>query len=139
MNLLNGKMIEGPHWMKETHDFMDLPLLVRPNSVIPIGSRTDRPDYDYGDGVTLQVYQLEDGKQVRVEIPTVDGKIETSFDVKREGNVINIRRQGLSKTWKVLLVGIDSVGNMENAEIEKINGSMFVRVNREISALAIRL
>ncbi len=61
--------------------FMSLPLLVRPNSVIPIGDHTDKPDYDYSDQVTLQVYQLEDGKPVHVEIPTLDGKIETSFDI----------------------------------------------------------
>ena len=58
-------MVEGPRWLRETHDFMSLPLLVRPNSVIPVGSRTDRPDYDYTDGLTLQVYQLEDGRRLR--------------------------------------------------------------------------
>ena len=138
-NLLNGNVIEGPRWVKETHDFMSLPLLVRPNSVLPIGSRTDRPDYDYGVGVTLQVYQLEDGKQARTEIPTLDGKIETSFDVRREGNVINIQRQGLSKAWNVVLIGIDSVEKIESEEIEMVNGSIFVRVNGEINELAIRL
>jgi alpha-D-xyloside xylohydrolase len=77
-NLLNGKVIEGPCWVREVHDFMSLPLLVRPNSVIPIGNRADKPDYDYSDGVTLQIYQLEDGKQVSVETPGLDGRIETS-------------------------------------------------------------
>ena len=46
-NLLNGKVLEGPRWVRESHDFLSLPLLVRPNSVIPIGNRTDKPDYDY--------------------------------------------------------------------------------------------
>src|SRR5215208_2408478 len=75
-NLLNGKTIEGPQWVQEIHDFMSLPLFVRPNSVIPLGSHSDRPDYDYSDNVTLQIYQLEDGNQVSVEIPTLDGKIK---------------------------------------------------------------
>jgi alpha-D-xyloside xylohydrolase len=138
-NLINGNVIEGPRWVKETYDFISLPLLVKPNSVIPIGSRTDRPDYDYGDGVTLQVYQLEDGKQARVEIPTLDGKIETRFDVKREGNAINIQRQGSSKAWNVVLIGVDSVEKIENAVIEMVNGSTFMRVNDDINELAIRL
>ncbi len=46
-SLLDGRVVAGPRWLRETHDFMSLPLLVRPNTVIPIGSRTDRPDYDY--------------------------------------------------------------------------------------------
>jgi alpha-D-xyloside xylohydrolase len=102
-NLLNGQIVEGPRWVQEKHDFLSLPLLVRPNSVLPVGSRSDRPDYDYSDGVTLQAYQLEDGKQLSIEIPDLDGKIEARFDVKRAGATINIRRHGPAKQWSVSL------------------------------------
>ncbi len=104
-NRLNGKITEGPRWVQETHDFMSLPLLVRPGSVIPIGNRSDKPDYDYSDGVTLQVYQLEDGKQVNVEISDLDGKIETTFEILRQGQDIHIQRHGPAKEWSVSLAG----------------------------------
>ena len=104
-NLLNGEVVEGPRWVRESHDFQSLPLLVRPNSVIPIGSRADRPDYEYGDGVTLQAYQLEDGQSTKVEIPSPNGKIETTFEIKREGNGIHIQRHGPAKGWSVSLAG----------------------------------
>ena len=138
-NLLSGNIIEGPRWVRETHDFMSLPLMARPNSVIPVGSITDKPDYDYNEGVTLQVYQLEDGKQASIEIPTLDGKIETRFDVKREGSRITIQRQGASKPWNVFLAGIDSVEQPGNAEMETVNGSVSIKVNKEVSKLDIRL
>ena len=138
-NLLNEQVLEGPRWVRETHDFMSLPLLVRPDSVIPIGSHTNKPDYDYSDDVTLQVYQLEDGKQTRVEIPNLDGKIETVFDIKREGNVIHIQRQGASKAWNILLVGVDSVENIENAETEIINKSTLIKVSNKADELSIQL
>jgi len=105
-NLLNGKEVEGPRWVRETHDFLSLPLLARPNSVIPVGNRTDRPDYDYSDDLTLRVYQLESGKSVRVEIPSPLGKIETTFEVSREKDVIHVRREGPPKAWKMLLVNV---------------------------------
>ncbi|HEY3475547.1 MAG TPA: hypothetical protein VGK56_13125, partial [Anaerolineales bacterium] len=136
-NFLSGNVIEGPCWVRERHDFLSLPLLVRPNSILPIGSRTDRPDYDYSDGVTLHVYQLEDGKQTSVEIPSLDGAIETRFDVRREGNSIYIHREGSAKTWNVLFVGIDSVENIEN--VEHLNGSALVRRNADANELSIRL
>jgi len=129
-------VIEGPRWVRETHHFLSMPFLVRPNSVIPIGNRSDRPDYDYSDGVTLQVYQLEDGTEVSVEIPALDGKIETRFGLKREGNMIFVQRQGPAKTWDVLLIGIDSLENVENAEI--INGSTLITAKKEINELNIR-
>jgi alpha-D-xyloside xylohydrolase len=138
-NLLNGNVIEGPRWIQETHDFLSLPLLVRPNSVIPIGSRSDRPDYDYSDGVTLQVYQLENGNQARIEIPNLEGKIATSFDIRRDGKTIHIRRQGPTKAWKVFLIGIDSVVKMGNTEIEVLNGSTLIKPNDKNSELNIQL
>ena len=104
-NLLSGKQVEGPGWKRETHDFMSLPLLVRPNSVIPIGSHTDKPDYDFSDGVTLYIYHLDEGYSTKVEIPSLDGKIETTFEVERRGNTIHIQRQGPAKAWNVTLGG----------------------------------
>ena len=138
-NLLNGSVIAGPHWVRETHDFLSLPLLVRPNSIIPIGSRTDQPDYDYSDGVTLRVYQLDDGKNVKVEIPSLKGKIETTFDIRREGQMIRIERQGPSRAWNVLLVGMDSIEPVENAILEIADGFVLMKVNPQTDKLAIQL
>jgi alpha-D-xyloside xylohydrolase len=136
-NLLDGNIIEGPRWARETHDFLSLPLLVRPNSVIPMGGRTDKPDYNYSEDVTLQVYQLEEGEQTSVEIPSLEGKIETRFDIRREGNIIRIQRQGPAKAWNVLLVEIDNVENVKGIEI--VNGSALVRVDRTTNELTIQI
>ncbi len=115
-SLLTGEVIEGPRWVRETHDFMSLPLLVRPNSVIAIGNRTDKPDYDYSDGVTLQIYQLQDGGQVRVEIPSLNGKIETTFEITRRGQDIHIQRHGPAKEWSVSLAGDPSTETQLEAQ-----------------------
>jgi alpha-D-xyloside xylohydrolase len=136
-DFLNGEEMDGPRWVRAAHDFMSLPLLVRPNSVIPIGSHSDRPDYDYSEGVTLQVYQLEDGILVRVEIPALDGITETSFEVRRDGDLIHFQRQGPAKAWSVLLVGIDSIEGLQNTET--INGSAFIRMNKNIHELNVQL
>ncbi len=127
-SLLNGNVIEGPRWVRETHDFMSLPLLVRPNSVIPIGSQTDRPDYEYGKNVTLHIFQLDDGANIKVEVPLLDGTVETTFEIKRNGNDIRIQRQGTAQQWNVSLVGT-----------ETINESTLIKVNDELNELEIQL
>ena len=38
---------------------LSLPLLVRPNTRLPMGARDDRPDYDYEDGVTMREFEVE--------------------------------------------------------------------------------
>ena len=116
-SLISGKQVEGPGWKREEHDFVSLPLLVRPNSVIPIGNRSDRPDYDYSDGVILHIYQLEDGGSVRVGIPSTSGEIETTFEVQREGRNIQIHRQGPPKKWKAVLHHLEVVESMEMNEV----------------------
>jgi alpha-D-xyloside xylohydrolase len=135
-NFFTGEVIEGARWVRETHDFMSLPLLVRPNSIVPIGSHNDRPDYDYSDGVTLQVYQWEDRKQTYVEIPALDGTIETRFVVRREGDMFHVQRQGLAKAWNVLLVG---TSNVENAEATIIDEATLIEASRETDELKIQL
>ena len=105
-NILNGKVVEGPRWARETHDFLSLPLLARPGSVIPIGFDDEHPDYDYSQDVTLNIYELQDGQQIGVEIPNARGEIESRFEVSRQAEVITITPQGVSKPWKALLVNV---------------------------------
>jgi alpha-D-xyloside xylohydrolase len=112
-NLLNGQQVEGPGWKREVHDFMSLPLLARPNSVIPIGRDDKHPVYKYSNEVMLHIFQLEEGKSVRVEIPSSNGKIETVFDVTRAGNDIHIQRQGPLNKWNVSLHNFDDIRTFE--------------------------
>jgi alpha-D-xyloside xylohydrolase len=112
-NLLNGEQVEGPGWRRENHDFLSLPLLVRPNTVIPIGTRTDKPDYDYSDGVTLHIFELEENQKVNVEIPNLLGQIETVFEVTCIKNVIHIQRRGPAKAWAVSVQGVRSLASAE--------------------------
>lgn len=80
--------------MRETHDAMSLPLLARPGSVIAVGRHDDRPDYDYGDDVTLQVYELAEGQSASVAIPSLTGDVASTFEVRREDDTIVVERRG---------------------------------------------
>jgi alpha-D-xyloside xylohydrolase len=69
-----GRVVEGGGWRREQHGFDTLPLYVRSGAVVPIGARTDRPDYDYLDGLELRVFPgLEAGQERVVEVVTPDG------------------------------------------------------------------
>ena len=125
---LHGNVIEGPRWMQEKHDFMSLPLLVRPNSVIPIGNHADKPDYDYSEDITLNIYQLENGKEIQVKIPSLDGKIETLFEIKRDGNTIHIQRQGSPKAWNVSLIGMETADGSTTIKTHAANNELRIQL-----------
>ena len=80
-SLLDGRKVQGGHWQKETHDFLSLPLMVRPGTLLPMGKHDDRPDYDYTDGLELHVYQLAEGQTVTVKIPDLKGQLAATYTV----------------------------------------------------------
>lgn len=93
-HLLSGETVVGPRWVKEHHGFDSLPLLVRPGSVLPVGARSDRPDYDWADGVTLRLFELADGHSSEVVVPSSEdgGDVAARFTVERTGRSVEIRR-----------------------------------------------
>jgi alpha-D-xyloside xylohydrolase len=96
---LTGEIVEGPGWLHETHGFASVPLLVRPDSVLALGARTDRPDYDYRDGITLSLYELAEGTRTT----TVPGPLgaATTFEVTRLGATVRVVRSGEAAPWRV--------------------------------------
>jgi len=111
--LLTGEVIVGPRWVRETHDFMSLPLLARPNSLIPFGGVTSRPDYDYAENVRLALYALEDGATAEALVPTLQGEVALRASARREGEHITLRVKGAQVSWDLLLAGMKDVAAVE--------------------------
>ncbi|MDJ1112840.1 alpha-xylosidase [Microbacterium dauci] len=75
-HLLTGEEVTGGRWRREHHDVFSLPIYARPGAVIPWGARTDRPDYDYLDGLSLRVFRGGSGTR-EVTVTTPDGAAQT--------------------------------------------------------------
>lgn len=82
-------------WYRQEHGFDSLPLLVRPGTVLPVGARTDRPDYDHADNVTLHLFELPDGYD---DTTTVGA---AAFRVVRVGDRVTVTATGTSAAWAV--------------------------------------
>ncbi|CAL9435663.1 Alpha-xylosidase [Actinosynnema sp. ALI-1.44] len=102
-HLLTGEVVHGPRWVRDRCDFLTAPVLVRPDTILPVGAVDDRPDYDYAEGVTLRAYQLGEGSHVTV----VGG---TTFRTVRAGDEVRVEAEGAPSRWRLLLVGAGSVG-----------------------------
>ena len=117
-HLTNDNVVEGGKWMHEVHNFMSLPLYVRPNSIIVWGSNDHVPDYDYTDGALVEIFELEDGKTASAEIPDMKGKISGHATATRKGQQIEIKYDGL-KNPQVQLRNIKKVSNVSGASLEE--------------------
>ncbi|WP_420114798.1 alpha-xylosidase [Pseudactinotalea sp.] len=103
-HLLSGEVLDGGGWRREQHDVFSLPLLVREGSVLLRGTRTDRPDYDYADELTLEVVEPVEGMEARLEVPTGDGlAVAGTVEVSVSGGVLRARSHGIGDAWSVRL------------------------------------
>ena len=89
--LLSDRKVRGGHWQEETHDFMSLPLMVRPGTVLPLGACDTRPDYDYADGVELHVFGLEEGEARQVKLYDLKGNVSATFTVARKDGKLAVQ------------------------------------------------
>ena len=114
-HLLTGEVRSGPGWFREHCDIMSVPLFARPGSVIATGAQDQRADYPYAEGVTLNVFQLEDGTEVVTSVPSLDGSVAASFVVTREGSVVRVRRTSGDAAWSVVVNGAEHPSRVEVA------------------------
>ncbi len=126
-HFLTGETVEGPRWVRETHDALSLPLLVRPNTVLPVGATDTRPDYDYADGVTFRAYALSDGADITSTVPTLTGETALTLRVRREGDQVRAEATPGGGNWSLLLVGESAGTPSGGATAEPAEGGLLVR------------
>jgi len=88
-SLLTGEVVAGGGWRRETHGFDSLPLYVRSGAIIPRGSRRDRPDYDYLEGLVLDVYPSEGPAERIVPVYDASGRF-AEFTVSWSAGTVEV-------------------------------------------------
>lgn len=102
-HFLSGEVREGGSWNQDTYDYFSMPLFVRENSLLAIGSNDHRPDYDYQEGMSLRLYQLQNGKAAVCEVPSVEGEIVNTIRAERCGNEITFTLANAANAMKVTM------------------------------------
>jgi alpha-D-xyloside xylohydrolase len=108
---LTGETLQGPGWFRERHGFLSLPLYVRDGAVLAVGSRDDRPDYDYLEGLTLVVYPSTSGAARTITVIQPDGAT-ADFLVERTATGARVSSSHVG-TWSARLAGGGIVASVE--------------------------
>ncbi len=104
-DFFSGRIIEGGRWVKETHGFLSLPLLVRPGTLLAVGNREDRPDYDFTQGVTLRLYDAGANLKAWCDIPDLGGRTAARCEATLNEDEIRLSVEGRLENAKLLLLG----------------------------------
>ena len=126
-SLLTGEERQGGRWFQEHHDYMSLPLYVRPGSIIPVGAHEDTVQYDYAQDVNWQVYALEEGQERTCVICSTDGKPEASLTVAHTPEGYALRLMG-GKSCTVTLMNV-TAQSAEGAAMTVEGGATRLRLS----------
>ena len=102
-HLLSGEVRKGGCWQEDTYDYFSLPLYVKENTLLAVGTEEHLPDYDYEHQMELRLYQLQDGNEAVCEVPDVKGNIVNTIRAKREGNKIELNAEKPMPMMKLTL------------------------------------
>jgi alpha-D-xyloside xylohydrolase len=135
---LTGEKLEGPGWRREAHGFQSLPLLVRPNTVLATGVNDRRPDYEFGDGVRFEVFELDENHEVVVEVPDAKGAIAGTAKVSRSRDAFQVATDGAVRNWSLLLQGVPAA-EADSATVTLQDGSALIIPDPGIDRIVVKV
>lgn len=101
-HLLTNEVRTGGRYYQENYDYMSLPLYIKSNSVVAFGAQNDVPDYDYLEGITYHLFQLDEKTVIETPVYNTQMELEDTFVVEKEGPSIQLKRTS-TKSASVLL------------------------------------
>ncbi|CUM57473.1 unnamed protein product [Debaryomyces fabryi] len=97
--LLDGKVRASTDgkWFKEKHNYMSLPLLVRPNSIIITSGPehlNEKPDYAWNENFMINLYAVNENISTKIPDHRKPGEYNATVIVEAKGNKLNVSVEG---------------------------------------------
>ena len=93
-DFFTGEEKEGGRWIREKHGYLSIPLLVKENSIVVLGGRDDRPDYDYAENAEIRLYALQDGHTAESTVYGMNNRPEIAVSARRDGDTLRVSVTG---------------------------------------------
>lgn len=127
-NLLTNKKLAGEKWHQEQHGYDSLPLLVKENTILPMGAMDKQAAYDYGDNPTFHLFEVTEAQTC---IYDQEGQEIAKVSAKKEQNVI--RFTGLQGPYQILLRNINSVASIEGGTPQEHHqGTLILATTKDV-------
>ena len=136
-NLLDNRVVEGGRWLHEVHDFMSLPLMVRENTLLPIGADDQNVEYDYGKDLTLHLFALKD--QARADVKDMYGNPMLTARAKNEGGSVTLTFEGRAQNLSLVLRNVHQVKDLTGAEAQDTELGLKLTVNAALGSVTFTL
>ena len=117
-DLLTNRVVDGGGWRREKMNFMELPLFVKANSIIPMSGETQRPQWMVDQPLTLDVFEVDAPATLDARVAASDGKTAV-FKVQRRAGEVVFTSDGHAKNITVILRHCRSVADVINGQEQR--------------------
>lgn len=108
-DIISGKQYEGNKFYNEKFDYMSLPCLAKPNSIVACGNFEKNFEYDYLNGTEFVIYEPEDGKTIECNIYDTDAKKVFTLTALRNGDKVEVSYTNTPASFTVKVFGKEPV------------------------------
>ena len=98
-------LVTGGRWMKRTCNYLQMPIYVKPGTVLVLGDFKTDVLYDYLEGATVIIAGLRDGETASADIYKAEGGIDLTITAKREGNHIDVTYPATDRKFTIAVAG----------------------------------
>lgn len=106
-DIIENKTYEGGKYYSRNCSYMEMPLLVRENSIVTFGNFDSNVVYDYLDGAEAVIYNLQDGVTATTAVYDSEAVKITDITAVRNGNTITVSYEATDKNFTVSIAGTD--------------------------------
>ena len=93
---------EGGKWSNQHYNELNLPVLVRDNTILLMHQNPEHADYDYTKDVEIHLFDMHEGTTT-ISVVNHDGKDAGKVTVQRNGNKFTVSVDGLSGNLPVIV------------------------------------
>jgi alpha-D-xyloside xylohydrolase len=116
-HLLTGEVREGGRWFFDDLGFLDVPLWIRANAVVPLGPEVQQVDYDFAPHVRLVCGTLDGETPIAVEIVDRNGEPATRFAVEQDGQRLTVTSLDGRSDFQIHLPWAKAVTDLQGGQL----------------------
>ncbi|HHU62253.1 MAG TPA: alpha-xylosidase [Natronincola sp.] len=131
-NFFTQEDMPGNQWYDEIHDYFSVPLMVRENTILPIGSKDNEFDYDFAKNVDLQIYSLLENEEcsrivydtngnekLRISVVKSNGEVKVNLKASDKCTLTFVNLKVSHEEIDVAFDGDNSIIKLDEGAIEK--------------------
>lgn len=93
-------------------------MMIKENSIIAVGSKNNKPDYDYIKDVSLLAYELKEDTKANAKVLDMKCNELLEVEVLKHENNITIESTGTDSSWTLILKDVVNVSSVNGATFE---------------------